>query len=193
MEIFLILSPILLYLYLFYVYYNKIIDVYNKESIETEVFIKENIELVKKQPENHDDAIIKEYTDLFEVELEMLNNKVNELFNADRKFTKRILFIFILFLLPLLMLSEERINKRFFNHLMKKQSRIFYKKTNNRIITVDRDFDLCYLNSERVLHRNNKEALFSLFNMKKDFFYNGKMLTEKEFERFSLKEKINEF
>ena len=58
---------------------------------------------------------------------------------------------------------------------------------------VNQFFELFYLNREGKVHRNNKEAWFSLFNVKKKFYNNGNLLEKKEFKKVVLKDKINNF
>ena len=197
MEIILILFPIILYLYLFFIHYKKIIEVYDASFIEKETFIKRNLRLLIKNMDiisrDYEDypEIEKEYTDLFNVEVGMLSDKVNNIFKLKRLKFKIFSFIFIFLFLPLLILSEERINKRFVDYLIKKQNIIYENKKKG--IVVNQFFELSYLNKEKKLHRNNKEALFHLFKIEKKFFNNGKLLEKKEFKKVILKDKINNF
>lgn len=197
MEIILILFPIILYLYLFFIHYKKIIEVYDTSFIEKETFIKRNLRLLiknmdvisrdyKEYPE-----IEKEYTDLFNVEVGMLSKRINKIFKLKILKFKILSFIFIFLFLPLLILSEEKINKRFVDYLVKKQN-VIYENKKKRIV-VNQFFELFYLNKEKKVHRNNKEAFFNLFKMEKKFFNNGKLLEKKEFKKVVLKDKINNF
>lgn len=197
MEIILISFPIILYLYLFFIHYKKIIEVYDTSFIEKEIFIKKNLRLLIKNMDiisrDYKDypEIEKEYTSLFNVEVGMLSNKVNNIFKLKRLKFKIFSFIFIFLFLPLLILSEKRINKRFVDYLIKKQNIIYESKKKG--IVVNQFFELFYLNKEKKVHRNNKEALFNLFKMEKKFFNNGKPLEKKEFKKVILKDKINNF
>lgn len=197
MEIILILFPIILYLYLFFIHYKKIIEVYDTSFIEKESFVKNNIELliknldvISKDYKGYQE-IEKEYTDLFNVEIGMLNKKINKIFGLKKIKFKIFSFIVIFLFLPLLILSEEKVNKRFLDYLIRKQNIIYQNK--KRGIMVNQFFELFYLNREGKVHRNNKEAWFSLFNVKKKFYNNGNLLEKKEFKKVVLKDKINNF
>ena len=63
MEIILILFPIILYLYLFFIHYKKIIEVYDASFIEKETFIKRNLRLLIKNM----DIISRDYEDYPEI------------------------------------------------------------------------------------------------------------------------------
>lgn len=197
MGIILISFPIILYLYLFFIYYKKTIEVYDTSFIEKESFIKKNLRLLIKNMDiisrDYKDypEIEKEYTNLFNVEVGMLSNKVNDILKLKRLKFKIFSFIFIFLFLPLLILSEERINKKFVDYLIKKQNVIYENKKKG--IVVNQFFELFYLNKEKKVHRNNKEAFFNLFKMEKKFYNNGNLLEKKEFKKVVLKEKINNF
>lgn len=197
MGIILISFPIILYLYLFFIYYKKTIEVYDTSFIEKESFIKKNLRLLIKNMDiisrDYKDypEIEKEYTNLFNVEVGMLSNKVNNIFKLKRLKFKIFSFIFIFLFLPLLILSEERVNKRFVDYLIKKQNVIYENKKKG--IVVNQFFELFYLNKEKKVHRNNKEAFFNLFKMEKKFYNNGNLLEKKEFKKVVLKDKINNF
>tara|TARA_Y100000034_G_C6894331_1_gene411997 strand:+ start:194 stop:787 length:594 start_codon:yes stop_codon:yes gene_type:complete len=197
MGIILISFPIILYLYLFFIYYKKTIEVYDTSFIEKESFIKKNLRLLIKNMDiisrDYKDyqEIEKEYTNLFNVEVGMLSNKVNDILKLKSLKFKIFSFIFIFLFLPLLILSEERINKRFVDYLIKKQNVIYENKKKG--IVVNQFFELFYLNKEKKVHRNNKEAFFNLFKMEKKFYNNGNLLEKKEFKKVVLKDKINNF
>ena len=197
MGIILISFPIILYLYLFFIYYKKTIEVYDTSFIEKESFIKKNLRLLIKNMDiisrDYKDypEIEKEYTNLFNVEVGMLSNKVNDILKLKSLKFKIFSFIFIFLFLPLLILSEERINKRFVDYLIKKQNVIYENKKKG--VVVNQFFELFYLNKEKKVHRNNKEAFFNLFKMEKKFYNNGDLLEKKEFKKVVLKDKINNF
>lgn len=197
MGIILISFPIILYLYLFFIYYKKTIEVYDTSFIEKESFIKKNLRLLIKNMDiisrDYKDypEIEKEYTNLFNVEVGMLSNKVNDILKLKSLKFKIFSFIFIFLFLPLLILSEERVNKRFVDYLIKKQNVIYENKKKG--IVVNQFFELFYLNKEKKVHRNNKEAFFNLFKMEKKFYNNGNLLEKKEFKKVVLKDKINNF
>lgn len=197
MGIILISFPIILYLYLFFIYYKKTIEVYDTSFIEKESFIKKNLRLLIKNMDiisrDYKDypEIEKEYTNLFNIEVGMLSNKVNDILKLKSLKFKIFSFIFIFLFLPLLILSEERINKRFVDYLIKKQNVIYENKKKG--IVVNQFFELFYLNKEKKVHRNNKEAFFNLFKMEKKFYNNGNLLEKKEFKKVVLKDKINNF
>ncbi len=153
MGIILISFPIILYLYLFFIYYKKTIEVYDTSFIEKESFIKKNLRLLIKNMDiisrDYKDyqEIEKEYTNLFNVEVGMLSNKVNDILKLKSLKFKIFSFIFIFLFLPLLILSEERINKRFVDYLIKKQNVIYENKKKG--IVVNQFFELFYLNKEK--------------------------------------------
>lgn len=199
MEIIFILSPVLLYLYLFFIYYKKIIEKYDILNIDKETFIKENVRILieninKIQKTNKNfSKIKKEYENLFNVEIGMLSEKINKIFKFKKTKFKILSFILTFISLPILIISEKKVNKSITTYLIK-NSNIFYKKKNeNSKIIVNELFKINYLNKEGKLHRYNKEAVFDIFSIESKYYSNGKLLNEKEFKKLSLKEKINNF
>lgn len=199
MAIFFVLSPILLYLYLFFIFYKKINEQYDICNIDKERFIKENIIFLMKNidkiKENNEkfSEIEEEYEDLFNVKIGMLSKKINKIFEIKRTKFKILSFILIFISLPILIISGKRIDKRIVNYLKKNSNIIYEKKKGNSKIIVNELFKINYLNKEGKLHRNNKEAVFDIFGIESEYYSNGELLKEKEFEKVILKEKINNF
>ena len=198
MDIMFISFPIILYLYIFYIYYEKINSRYKSNILVNEIYIKENINLLInnlnkiKNNEKFED-IVREYENLFGIEIDLINQKVYKILEIKKIKFKVISFVLVFISLPLLILSGKRLNDKLTNYIKKSSNTIYSKKVNKNKIIINEYFNMFYFNKEGVVHRNNKPAIFNLFNMEKEYVNNGKTISKKEFKKVLLQDKIQNF
>ena len=198
MDTIFILFPIILYLYIFYIYYEKINNMYKSNLFVNEIYIKENINLLIKnlnKIKNNEkfEDIVKEYENLFDIKIDLINQKIYKILEIKKIKFKVISFILVFISLPLLILSGKKLNDKLTNYIKKSSNTIYSKKINKNKIIINEYFNLFYLNQNDIVHRSNEAAIFSLFNMEKEYVNNGEKINKKEFKKVLLQDKIQNF